>query len=362
MRITVSRVGTTVIRRSMLVLALPITPAGGQTLLERTPNVSSGWVGRAGVLHFNFLHRFTRGSAPARKVTSSPTFLLAASLPGRALVGLNYSTNSNVAAGIPNEWEVFTRVAPLAQSRRWPVDAALQLGYNAAARSADGELNLTRTAGPFTISAAARLFSDAFALGDLRSAIAGGAVLRLGRYAGLAGDLATMFDKPPGYEDAWSAALQLAIPHTPHTLSLQVTNTSTGTLQGASASRDGEIRYGFEFTIPVTLRRYLPRPVAPAPARRSVPDDAAAATAADTLRTDIRQIAYAAPRIEIEAGTTVEWLNRDPIDHTVTADDGGWDSGVIAPGARWTRRFDEPGTYPFHCSPHPFMQGVVVVR
>jgi plastocyanin len=58
----------------------------------------------------------------------------------------------------------------------------------------------------------------------------------------------------------------------------------------------------------------------------------------------------------------VEWKNDDPLAHTVTADDGSWDSGLIQPGATWRRTFDRPGTYPFHCTPHPFMKGVVVVR
>ncbi len=48
--------------------------------------------------------------------------------------------------------------------------------------------------------------------------------------------------------------------------------------------------------------------------------------------------------------------------HTVTADDGSWDSGDVQPGATWRRTFDRPGTYPYHCTPHPFMQAVVVVE
>jgi len=44
--------------------------AGAQTVLDRTPNLSGGWVGASGVLHFNFLHRFSISSAPEREVTS----------------------------------------------------------------------------------------------------------------------------------------------------------------------------------------------------------------------------------------------------------------------------------------------------
>jgi plastocyanin len=46
----------------------------------------------------------------------------------------------------------------------------------------------------------------------------------------------------------------------------------------------------------------------------------------------------------------------------VTADDGAWDSGLIEPGATWQHTFEKPGTYAFHCTPHPFMKGVVTVK
>jgi plastocyanin len=64
----------------------------------------------------------------------------------------------------------------------------------------------------------------------------------------------------------------------------------------------------------------------------------------------------------VTAGTTVEWTNRDQVEHTITASDGSWDSGLIAPGGTWRHTFDTPGTYAVHCTPHPFMKGEIVVR
>jgi plastocyanin len=348
----------------LVALALP-RATRAQSLLERSPNIGGGWVGLPGTLHFNFLHRFTKGAAPTRKVTSSPTFLMAAGLPWHSLVGFSYATNSDVAPRYPNEWEFFARVAPLGRERRWPLDVSLQGGYNLAARSADGELTLGRQLGPVRVRAAGRAFSDAYDLGETKMALAGGGVLRLGRYLALAGDYASLLDKPVGFDDAWSAALQIAIPYTPHTLSLQATNTNTATLQGSSASRGGQRRYGFEFTIPVTLRRYFGRPAprVAAPAAAGAPSPApAAADAAGVVQAGIRQLVFFPARIEIAAGTTVQWKNGDPLAHTVTADDGAFDSGNIDPGQSWRRRFDTPGTYSFHCTPHPFMKGVIVVR
>lgn len=411
-----------------------VAPAGAQSLLERTPNIAGGWTGVPGTLQFNFIHRFTRGSPPTRKVVSSPTFLLAAGLPWHSLVGYNYSTNSDLAPRYPNEWEFFGRVAPFSQEGFLGADVGIQGGYNLAARSVDGELSAARWFGPVRVLGAARVFSDAFGLGQSKGAYAAGAVLKLGRFVALAGDYASVISRPAGYDNAWSAALQLAIPYTPHTFSLQATNTNTATLQGSSASRGGQRRYGFEFTIPFTLSRYIPhrqaRPradvtLAPVDSDAMAVDTAASAaaqqqmTARDSVRVDstparanvdsvarvapdtgrrvadsaktrspvatrtapraarpapalpgrntiarasMREMTFRPMRIEVAAGATVVWTNSDAMVHTVTSDDGRWSSGAIEPGATWRRRFDRPGTYSFHCTPHPFMKGVVVVR
>src|SRR3712207_8226964 len=59
-------------------------------------NVSGNWAGNPGTVYFNFVHRFTASDAPQRKVSNFPTFLVAAGLPYRLLVGFNYSTNSEI--------------------------------------------------------------------------------------------------------------------------------------------------------------------------------------------------------------------------------------------------------------------------
>jgi plastocyanin len=76
----------------------------------------------------------------------------------------------------------------------------------------------------------------------------------------------------------------------------------------------------------------------------------------------MRQLEYTPTRIEVAVGTTVVWTNDSPLAHTVTADDSGFDSGLIDVGKRWSYTFTAAGTFPFHCTPHPFMKGVVVVR
>jgi plastocyanin len=76
----------------------------------------------------------------------------------------------------------------------------------------------------------------------------------------------------------------------------------------------------------------------------------------------MRALMYAPERLEVAAGKTIEWKNDDQVAHTLTADHGSWDSGMIEPGATWRHTFTSPGSNPFHCAPHPFMKGVVIVK
>ncbi|HEX9346662.1 MAG TPA: cupredoxin family copper-binding protein [Gemmatimonadales bacterium] len=324
--------------------------ASCQSVLERPPNLSGGWLGARGTLQLNFVHRFGVGDAPLRKVTNSPTFLLAYQLPVPLLIGFNYATSSDIAAAFPNEWEMFARYGRSG--------VALQAGYNQAAGSADAELTGVRSVGRLRLMAVGRLLSNGYHSDTTRYAVGGGATLRLHRWVALAGDVTTLIDKRAGEKVAWGAGLQLAIPYSPHTLSLQVTNTNTATLQGASRGID-RVRGGFEFTIPFTLSRYFGRRGTTAAKGGA---GAASAAAANATPAEMRTMTFEPKRIEIAPGATVRWTNNDQLVHTITAEDGSWDSGPIEPGKTWSHTFTQPGEYSFHCTPHPFMKGVVVVR
>ncbi|MGH7605788.1 MAG: cupredoxin domain-containing protein [Gemmatimonadales bacterium] len=324
--------------------------AAAQSVLLRPPNLSGGWLGLPGTLQFNFLHRFGVSDPPLRKVTNSPTFVLSYPLTGFLTLGTSYATSSDVTPAFPNEWELFARVAGPAG----PLDVAAQAGYNQAAESMDGEITLGAEAGRIRLLAVGRVLSNGYNDDELRFAAGGGAVLRVTDGLALAGDVTALFERETGEEIAWGAGLQLAIPYSPHTLSLQVTNTNTATLQGLSRGID-QVRGGFEFTIPFTLSRYFGN------RRTTAQDGAAGAAEGPVTPAEIRGMAFT-PRLEIPAGTTIAWTNHDPVVHTITADDGSWDSGPIEPGATWRRTFERAGDYSYHCTPHPYMRGAVVVR
>jgi plastocyanin len=351
------RAGAALLLAPLLLLSAAARCATAQSTLERGPNLAGTWIGERGVAHFNFLHRFNHTGPPERQIINQPTFLLAYST-GFALVGVNYATRSDVEAGLPNEWEPLLRVARRVGGGA--AAAALTASYNAAVRRPAAELALQSRAGRLQATGALRVLGGRDG-GGVRAAAGGGLVARLHENAALAADVIAPFEREAGEEIAFGVGVQLRIPYTPHTLSLQATNTNSATLHGSSRGRS-RLSYGFEFTVPITLRRYFGRRAAAAGAARAAAD--AALTAGDTLVVEARiaNLAYAPDSIVVSAGTTIVWRNDDPLEHTVTADDESWDSGDIAPGATWRRRFDVPGRYPFHCAPHPFMTGVVIVR
>ena len=76
----------------------------------------------------------------------------------------------------------------------------------------------------------------------------------------------------------------------------------------------------------------------------------------------MKNTAFDPATVTIKAGESVTWTNEDPMNHTVTADNGEFDSGNLGQGATFSFTFDKAGTYPYHCSIHPTMKGTVVVQ
>jgi plastocyanin len=64
---------------------------------------------------------------------------------------------------------------------------------------------------------------------------------------------------------------------------------------------------------------------------------------------------------QVPVGVLVTFLNTSGGPHDVTGGSGGWRSPMLDGGASYTHRFTESGVYPYSCSLHPGMAGVVVV-
>lgn len=75
-----------------------------------------------------------------------------------------------------------------------------------------------------------------------------------------------------------------------------------------------------------------------------------------------RNIAFEPAELTVTTGSTVKWTNHDGVAHTVTADDGAFDSGALLEGETFSQTFDSPGTFAYHCEIHPSMMGTVTVE
>jgi plastocyanin len=91
------------------------------------------------------------------------------------------------------------------------------------------------------------------------------------------------------------------------------------------------------------------------------------AARADTYGATVRALddVFAPQIVRIDVGASVEWSNAGKAAHTVTADDGSWESGDLQPGDEFDQTFDRAGIYPYYCryhgSPGTGMIGTVVV-
>jgi len=91
-----------------------------------------------------------------------------------------------------------------------------------------------------------------------------------------------------------------------------------------------------------------------------------AASAQPAATVNMTDDAFDHTEVDISAGSTVVWNNGNVNTHTVTADDGSFDSGDLATGKQFSMEFDTPGTYPYYCQYHGDvggvgMSGVIVV-
>ena len=76
---------------------------------------------------------------------------------------------------------------------------------------------------------------------------------------------------------------------------------------------------------------------------------------------------YDKTEVRIKAGESVAWVNKDVLPHDIAFDKGSPEgkelkSPMLTGGQAWAVKFTQPGTYDYHCTPHPFMKGKVIVE
>jgi len=82
-----------------------------------------------------------------------------------------------------------------------------------------------------------------------------------------------------------------------------------------------------------------------------------------TNSVQIIDFAFQPDEITIKKGETITWTNQDEEQHTVTSDEGTeLDSELLSNGQTYSHTFNEAGTFPYHCTPHPFMTAKIIVE
>jgi len=79
----------------------------------------------------------------------------------------------------------------------------------------------------------------------------------------------------------------------------------------------------------------------------------------------IKDMNFTPHTLTIQRGTTLIWTNHDAVSHTVSAEVKGSKfpaSPPLSQGQSYSFTFNEPGTFKYHCSIHPEMQAIVIVK
>jgi plastocyanin len=86
------------------------------------------------------------------------------------------------------------------------------------------------------------------------------------------------------------------------------------------------------------------------------------APSASPVMVFIRSSMFVPSSLTVKTGTTVTWRNDDvQLSHTVTSTTGAFDSHNLDRGVVYSYKFTKAGKYPYTCTYHPFMKGIVIV-
>ncbi len=75
----------------------------------------------------------------------------------------------------------------------------------------------------------------------------------------------------------------------------------------------------------------------------------------------ISDFKFSPASLTVHVGDAVTWTNVGPAQHTATASDHSFDTGILGRGASASHTFSTAGTFAYICTIHPFMHGTVVV-
>ncbi len=91
-------------------------------------------------------------------------------------------------------------------------------------------------------------------------------------------------------------------------------------------------------------------------------DDANSASAGAVATVSMDHNTFTPGEITVVPGTTVTWVNKENMPHTVVDTNKGFRSKTLAKDASFSFTFATAGEYDYLCSIHPNMKGKVIVK
>ena len=86
-------------------------------------------------------------------------------------------------------------------------------------------------------------------------------------------------------------------------------------------------------------------------------------SSAKTYNAEISGFVFSPQVLSVKVGDTVTWTNKDSAKHTVTSDSGNeLNSNLLGKNEEYSHTFTTAGTYKYHCTPHPYKTGKIVVE
>ncbi|MCY4074855.1 MAG: PQQ-binding-like beta-propeller repeat protein, partial [Acidobacteria bacterium] len=79
-------------------------------------------------------------------------------------------------------------------------------------------------------------------------------------------------------------------------------------------------------------------------------------------RNAINEHAFNPVRARVGVGTRLRFVNNGTMTHTIAARDGSWTTEALAPAMSGYVTLDEPGTFLYHCTEHPWAIGEITVE
>lgn len=80
-----------------------------------------------------------------------------------------------------------------------------------------------------------------------------------------------------------------------------------------------------------------------------------------TVQVTTKDFKFNPAELVVKIGTVIEVANEDNTSHTLTTEDGSFDTGTIEPGKSTSFTINQTGKFAFHCAFHPFMTGTITV-